>query len=395
MPILRMTDLDLAGKRVLIRQDLNVPVADGRVSSDQRIVASLPTLQHALDAGAAVMVMSHLGRPKEGLWSEADSLAPVARRLSELLGRDVPLVKDWVDGIRINGAAIAPGQLVLLENCRMNIGEGRDDDALSKKYAALCDVFVMDAFGTAHRAQASTHGVIQFAQQAAGGPLLMAELDALAKALDHPARPLLAIVAGSKVSTKLELLSSLVGKVDQLIVGGGIANTFIAAIGHGVGKSLYEADLIDTANTIMADAKARGAEIPVPVDVVVAAAFSANAPATVKAVDQVGSDDMILDIGPETAKRYADLIAKAGTVLWNGPVGVFEFDAFGGGTETLARAIAASKAFSIAGGGDTLAAVDKYGIADHIDYISTGGGAFLEFLEGKALPAVAALEARG
>ncbi len=395
MPILRMTDLDLAGKRVLIRQDLNVPVADGRVSSDQRIVASLPTLQHALDAGAAVMVMSHLGRPKEGAWSEADSLAPVARRLSELLGRDVPLVKDWVDGIRINGAAIAPGQLVLLENCRMNIGEGRDDDALSKKYAALCDVFVMDAFGTAHRAQASTHGVIQFAQQAAGGPLLMAELDALAKALDHPARPLLAIVAGSKVSTKLELLSSLVGKVDQLIVGGGIANTFIAAIGHGVGKSLYEADLIDTANTIMADAKARGAEIPVPVDVVVAAAFSANAPATVKAVDQVGSDDMILDIGPETAKRYADLIAKAGTVLWNGPVGVFEFDAFGGGTETLARAIAASKAFSIAGGGDTLAAVDKYGIADHIDYISTGGGAFLEFLEGKALPAVAALEARG
>jgi len=394
MSILRMTDLDLAGKRALIRQDLNVPIADGRVSSDQRIVASLPTLQHALDAGAAVMVMSHLGRPKEGAWSEADSLAPVARRLSELLDRDVPLVKDWVDGVFINGAGIAPGQLVLLENCRMNVGEGNDDETLSKKYAALCDIFVMDAFGTAHRAQASTHGVIRFAQHAAGGPLLMAELDALAKALDNPARPLLAIVAGSKVSTKLELLSSLVGKVDQLIVGGGIANTFIAAMGHGVGKSLYETDLIDTAKTIMADAKARGAEIPVPVDVVVAQEFSANAPATVKAVDAVGSDDMILDIGPETAKRYAGMIANAGTVVWNGPVGVFEFDAFGGGTETLARAIAASKAFSIAGGGDTLAAVEKYGIADDIDYISTGGGAFLEFLEGKTLPAVAALEKR-
>ncbi|MEO6364466.1 MAG: phosphoglycerate kinase [Luteimonas sp.] len=395
MSILRMIDLELAGKRVLIRQDLNVPIADGRVSSDQRIVASLPTLQLALDAGAAVMVMSHLGRPEEGAWSEAESLAPVARRLSELLGRDVPLVKDWVDGVRINGAPIAPGQLVLLENCRMNLGEGKDDETLSRKYAALCDVFVMDAFGTAHRAQASTHGVIKFAQQAAGGPLLMAELDALAHALDHPARPLLAIVAGSKVSTKLELLSSLAGKVDQLIVGGGIANTFIAAMGHDVGKSLYEADLIQTAKTIIADAKARGAEIPMPVDVIVAAEFSSNAIATVKAVDQVGSDDLILDIGPETAKRYADLIAQAGTVLWNGPVGVFEFDAFGGGTETLARAIAASKAFSIAGGGDTLAAVEKYGIADGIDYISTGGGAFLEFLEGKTLPAVAALEARG
>ncbi len=395
MSIVRMTDLDLAGKRVLIRQDLNVPVADGHVSSDQRIVASLPTLQHVLDAGAAVMVMSHLGRPKEGAWNEADSLAPVARRLSELLGRDVPLIKDWVDGVCINGASIAPGQLVLLENCRMNIGEGKDDDALSKKYAALCDVFVMDAFGTAHRAQASTHGVIKFAKQAAGGPLLMAELDALAKALDNPARPLLAIVAGSKVSTKLELLSSLVGKVDQLIVGGGIANTFIAAMGHGVGKSLYEADLIETAKKIMADAKARGAEIPVPVDVVVAPEFNADAPANVKAVDAVGSEDLILDIGPETAARYAEMIANAGTVVWNGPVGVFEFAAFGGGTETLARAVAASKAFSIAGGGDTLAAVEKYGIADGIDYISTGGGAFLEFLEGKTLPAVAALEARG
>ena len=389
MSLLRMTALDLAGKRVLIRQDLNVPVAEGKVTSDQRIVASLPTLQRALDQGAAVMVMSHLGRPKEGVWSETDSLAPVAARLGELLGRDVPLVKDWVDGVDVQ-----PGQLVLLENCRMNVGEGKDDEALSKKYAALCDVFVMDAFGTAHRAQASTHGVIRFAKQAAGGPLLMAELDALAKALEHPARPLLAIVAGSKVSTKLELLSSLVGKVDQLIVGGGIANTFIAAMGHGVGKSLVEADLIDTAKQIMADAKARGAEIPVPTDVVVAPEFKADAPATVKAVDAVGADDMILDIGPDTAARYAELIRAAGTVVWNGPVGVFEFDAFGKGTETLARAIASSKAFSIAGGGDTLAAVDKYGIADDVSYISTGGGAFLEFLEGKTLPAVAALQAR-
>ena len=389
MTILRMTDLDLAGKRVLIRQDLNVPVADGRVTSDQRIVASLPTLKHALDAGAAVMVMSHLGRPKEGVWSEADSLAPVAKRLGELLGREVLLVKDYLDGVEVK-----PGELVLLENCRMNPCEGKDDEALSKKYAALCDVFVMDAFGTAHRAQASTHGVIQFAKQAAGGPLLMAELDALAKALENPARPLLAIVAGSKVSTKLELLSSLVSKVDQLIVGGGIANTFIAAMGDGVGKSLVEMDLIDTAKQIMADAKARGADIPIPVDVVVASEFSANAPATVKAVDAVDAEDMILDIGPQTAKNYADLIAKAGTVVWNGPVGVFEFDAFGKGTETLARAIAASKAFSIAGGGDTLAAVDKYGIEQDVSYISTGGGAFLEFLEGKTLPAVAALEAR-
>ena len=390
MTIQRMTDLDLAGKRVLIRQDLNVPIENGRVTSDQRIVASIPTLELALGKGAAVMVVSHLGRPKEGTWSEADSLAPVAKRLGELLGREVPLVKDYLDGVEV-----APGQLVLLENCRMNVGEGKDDEALSKKYAALCDVFVMDAFGTAHRAQASTHGVIRFAKQAAGGPLLMAELDALAKALDKPARPLLAIVAGSKVSTKLELLSSLVSKVDQLIVGGGIANTFIAAMGDPVGKSLVEMDLIDTAKQIMADARARGADIPVPVDVVVAPEFSANAPATVKPVDAVGGGDMILDIGPRTAQAYAALIEKAGTVVWNGPVGVFEFDAFGHGTETLARAIAASKAFSIAGGGDTLAAVDKYGIEHEVSYISTGGGAFLEFLEGKTLPAVAALEARG
>ena len=390
MSILRMTDLDLAGKRVLIRQDLNVPVADGKVTSEQRITASLPTLRLALEKGAAVMVMSHLGRPKEGAWSEADSLAPVAARLSELLGFEVPLLRDYLDGVQVR-----PGQLVLLENCRMNVGEKADDEALSKRYAALCDVFVMDAFGTAHRAQASTHGAIRFAKQAAGGPLLMAELDALAKALDNPARPLLAIVAGSKVSTKLELLSSLVSKVDQLIVGGGIANTFIAAMGFGVGKSLVEMDLIDTAKQIMADAKARGADIPLPLDVVVAPAFAADAPATIKRIDEVGADDMILDIGPQTAQAYAALIAKAGSVVWNGPVGVFEFDAFGHGTEAVARAIAASRAFSIAGGGDTLAAVDKYGIEDEVSYISTGGGAFLEFLEGKALPAVVALEARG
>ncbi|MES5815946.1 phosphoglycerate kinase [Pseudoxanthomonas sp. Soil82] len=390
MTILRMTDLDLAGKRVLIRQDLNVPIEQGRITSEQRITASVPTLKLALEKGAAVMVTSHLGRPKEGVWSEADSLAPVAARLSQLLGVDVPLVRDWVDGVQVQ-----PGQVVLLENCRMNVGEGKDDEALSKKYAALCDVFVMDAFGTAHRAQASTHGVIRFAPVAAGGPLLMAELDALDKALASPARPLLAIVAGSKVSTKLELLTSLVGKVDQLIVGGGIANTFLAATGHPVGKSLYEADLLDTAKGILADAKARGADIPLPSDVVVAKAFAADAPATVKPVGEVADDDLILDIGPQTGARYAALIAAAGTVVWNGPVGVFEFDAFAGGTEAVARAIAASKAFSIAGGGDTLAAVDKFGIEQQVSYISTGGGAFLEFLEGKTLPAVAALDARG
>jgi phosphoglycerate kinase len=391
MSILRMTDLDLADKRVLIREDLNVPINDdGNITSEQRITAALPTLKLALAKGAAVMVTSHLGRPKEGVWSESDSLAPVATRLSQLLGMEVPLLRDYLDGVDI-----APGQLVLLENCRMNVGEKADDEALSRKYAALCDVFVMDAFGTAHRAQASTHGVIRQARVACGGPLLMTELDALGKALDDPARPLLAIVAGSKVSTKLELLSSLVGKVDQLIVGGGIANTFIAAEGHGVGKSLVEMDLVDTAKKIMADARARGAQIPVPTDVVVAPRFAADAPATVKAVDAVDGDDMILDIGPQTAARYATMIGGAGTVVWNGPVGVFEFDAFGHGTETLARAIAASPAFSIAGGGDTLAAVDKYGIAGDVSYISTGGGAFLEFLEGKELPAVAALRARG
>ena len=399
MAILRMTDLDLAGKRVLIREDLNVPVehVDGqpaRITSEQRIIAALPTLKQALGQGAAVMVMSHLGRPREGVWSEADSLAPVARRLAELLGCEVPLVRDYLDGVDFSPDQVRPGQLVLLENCRMNVGEKGDDTALAQRYAALCDVFVMDAFGTAHRAQASTHGVIKFATTACGGPLLMSELDALGKALDNPARPLLAIVAGSKVSTKLELLSSLVGKVDQLIVGGGIANTFIAAEGFNVGKSLVEMDLVDTARQIMRDAKVRGADIPVPSDVVVAPRFAADAPATVKNVDAVDADDLILDIGPATAQRYAAMIAKAGTVVWNGPVGVFEFDAFGHGTETLAQAIASSQAFSIAGGGDTLAAVDKYSIAEKISYISTGGGAFLEFLEGKELPAVAALRAR-
>lgn len=390
MTVLRMSDLDLHGQRVLIREDLNVPIDDhGRITSTQRLDAALPTIKAARDAGAKVMVMSHLGRPKEGHFDEASSLAPVATWLGDQLGKPVRLLRDYLDGVDV-----ADGEVVVLENCRMNVGEGKDDEALSKKYAALCDIFVMDAFGTAHRAQASTHGVIRFAPIAAAGPLLCAELDALGKALEHPAHPLLAIVAGSKVSTKLTLLDNLIGKVDQLIVGGGIANTFIAALGHSVGNSLVEPDLIDAAKKVLADAKRRGAEVPLPVDVVVAPAFSANAPATVKAVDAVQDDEMILDIGPETAKQYAELIAKAGTVVWNGPVGVFEFDAFGKGTETLARAIAASPAFSIAGGGDTLAAVDKYGIADKVSYISTGGGAFLEFLEGKELPAVAALKAR-
>jgi phosphoglycerate kinase len=386
-----MNDLDLRDQRVLIREDLNVPIDDrGQITSTQRLDAALPTIRAARDAGAKVMVMSHLGRPKEGQFDAESSLAPVALWLSSKLDQPVRLVADYL----VNGVEVAAGDVVLLENCRMNVGEGKDDDTLAKKYAALCDIFVMDAFGTAHRAQASTHGVIKYAPVAAAGPLLSAELDALGKALEHPAHPLLAIVAGSKVSTKLTLLDNLIGKVDQLIVGGGIANTFIAAMGHSVGNSLYEPDLIDAAKKVLADAKRRGAEVPMPVDVVVAPAFSAQAPATVKPVDQVGDDEMILDIGPQTAELYAALIAKAGTVVWNGPVGVFEFDAFGKGTETLARAIAASDAFSIAGGGDTLAAVDKYGIADKVSYISTGGGAFLEFLEGKELPAVTALKAR-
>ena len=390
MAFVRMTDLDLSGKRVLIREDLNVPIQDGRITSTQRLDAALPTIRAARDAGAAALVMSHLGRPKEGQFDEAQSLAPVVDWLSEQLGAPVRLERDYLDGVDAN-----PGEVVVLENCRMNVGEKSDDEKLAKKYAALCDLFVMDAFGTAHRAQASTHGVAKFAKIACAGPLLAAELDALGKALDNPARPLLAIVAGSKVSTKLELLQNLVGKVDQLIVGGGIANTFIAAAGYGIGKSLAEPDLLDAARNVIATASARGADVPIPTDVVVAPNFAADAPATVKTVDQVGADEMILDIGPETAQRYAAMIAKAGTVVWNGPVGVFEFDAFGRGTETLAHAIADSDAFSIAGGGDTLAAVDKYGIEDKVSYISTGGGAFLEFLEGKTLPAVAILESRG
>ena len=390
MSVIRMSDLDLRGKRVLIREDLNVPIDEqGRISSTQRLTSALPSIRAARDAGAQVMVLSHLGRPTEGKFEAATSLAPVAAWLGTRLGAPVPLIADYLDGVNV-----ASGTVVLLENCRMNVGESKDDDALAKRYAALCDIFVMDAFGTAHRAQASTHGVIRFAPIAAAGPLLCAELDALGRALEQPEHPLLAIVAGSKVSTKLTLLDNLLGKLDQLIVGGGIANTFLAAAGYAVGTSLLEPDLIDAAKAIMADAKRRGAAIPLPTDVVVATAFSANATATVKPVDQVREDEMILDIGPDTARHYAGLIAKAGTVVWNGPVGVFEFDAFGKGTETLARAIAASSAFSIAGGGDTLAAIDKYGVAADMSYISTGGGAFLEFLEGKELPAVAALKAR-
>ena len=389
MTFLRMTDLDLSGKRVLIREDLNVPIQDGKITSTQRLDAALPTIRAARDAGAAVLVMSHLGRPKEGVFDEAQSLKPVAAWLSEKLGTPARLQRDYLDGVDAKN-----GEVVLLENCRMNVGEKSDDEALAKRYAALCDLFVMDAFGTAHRAQASTHGVAKFAKIACAGPLLAAELDALGKAMKDPARPLLAIVAGSKVSTKLTLLENLIGKVDQLIVGGGIANTFIAAAGHKVGKSLFEADLLDAARKVIERAHARGADVPIPSDVVTAPRFAADAPATVKPVAKVEDDEMILDIGPDTAKRYADMIAQAGTVVWNGPVGVFEFDAFGRGTETLARAIAESKAFSIAGGGDTLAAVDKYGIEDKVSYISTGGGAFLEFLEGKTLPAVAMLEQR-
>jgi phosphoglycerate kinase len=389
MAFVRMSDLDLSGERVLIREDLNVPIEDGRITSTQRLDAALPTIRAARDAGAAVLVISHLGRPKEGEFDESQSLRPVAAWLSQKLGAEVRLERDYLDGVDVE-----PGEVVLLENCRMNVGEKKDDDALAQKYAALCDVFVMDAFGTAHRAQASTHGVAKFAKVACAGPLLAAELDALGKALENPARPLLAIIAGSKVSTKLELLQNLVQQVDQMIVGGGIANTFIAASGHDIGKSLSEPDLIDAARKVVAAASGRGADVPIPTDVVVATRFAADAKATVKPVDQVSDDEMILDIGPDTAQRYAELVKKAGTVIWNGPVGVFEFDAFGQGTETLAHAIADSDAFSIAGGGDTLAAVDKYGVADRISYISTGGGAFLEFVEGKKLPAVEILEQR-
>lgn len=389
MSIKRMTDLDLRGKRVLIRQDLNVPIKDGEVTSDTRIRASLPTILHAINAGGRVMLMSHLGRPTEGEYAEEFSLAPVAKRLSELLGQSVRLEKHWLDGI-----AIEPGEVVLCENVRFNHGEKKNDPALGQKMAGLCDIFVMDAFGTAHRAQASTHAVAEFAPTACAGPLLAGELDALGKALKNPDRPLLAIVGGSKVSTKLTVLDSLSSIVDQLIVGGGIANTFIAAAGHPIGKSLVEKELIPEAQRLISAAEDKGGEIPVPVDVVCATEFSASAIATVKRVTEVGDDDLILDIGPETATRYAQLLGSAGTIVWNGPVGVFEIDQFGGGTQALAQAIAESTAFSIAGGGDTLAAIDKYGIGDQVSYQSTGGGAFLEFLEGKTLPAVAMLEAR-
>jgi len=380
----RMSDLELAGKRVLIREDLNVPVKEGKVASDARIRAALPTIERALQAGARVMLMSHLGRPTEGQYEERYSLKPVAEHLSALLGREVPLLKDWLDGVEV-----APGQVVLFENVRFNVGEKKDDEALSKKMAALCDVFVMDAFGTAHRAQASTHGVARFAPVACAGPLLAGELDALARALDAPAKPLIAIVGGAKVSTKLEVLESLAGKVDQLIVGGGIANTFLAAAGLPVGKSLCEQDLIPAARRI-----AEKVHIPLPVDVVVASEFAEKAKATTKVVEEVSEDDMILDVGPQTAHVFAALMKEARTIIWNGPVGVFEFEQFSAGTREMAEAIADSEAFSIAGGGDTLAAVDKYGIADSMGYISTGGGAFLEFVEGKTLPAVAMLEQR-
>ena len=389
MAIIRMQDLDLAGKRVLIREDLNGPVKDGVVASDARIKASVPTIRAALEAGAAVMAMSHLGRPTEGEYDEAFSMAPVAARLGELLGREVRVEKDWLDGVDV-----APGDVVLCENVRFNVGEKKNDEALAKRMAGLCDIFVMDAFGTAHRAQASTHGVGMHAPVACAGPLLSAELDALGKALGEPARPLVAIVGGAKVSTMLSVLDSLSEKVDQLIVGGGIANNFLAAEGHPIGQSLHEADLIDEARRLIAKARESGGEIPIPVDVVTATEFSETAAATVRAAADVGADELILDVGPDTAARYGELLRAAGTIVWNGPVGVFEFPAFEAGTRALAEAIADSPAFSIAGGGDTLAALDKFGITDRVSYISTGGGAFLEFLEGKKLPAVDMLEQR-
>ena len=389
MNVLKMTEQDLAGRRVLIREDLNVPIKGGMVASDARVRAALPTIQAGIEAGARVMLMSHLGRPTEGEFDSAFSLAPVAQHLGVLLGQPVRLVPNWLNGVEVD-----EGEVVLCENVRFNLGEKASDEVLSKKMAALCDLFVMDAFGTAHRAQASTHGVARFSPVACAGPLLARELDALGQALDNPARPMAAIVGGAKVSTKLTVLESLSQVVDQLIPGGGIANTFIAAAGFPVGQSLVEIDLIDQARKLMDDALARGGEIPVPTDVVVGKAFSADAPATTKPVSDVAEDDMIFDIGPHTAERFAQLMHDAGTVVWNGPVGVFEFDQFGEGTRVLGEAIAQSRAFSIAGGGDTLAAVDKYNIAQKISYISTGGGAFLEFLEGKTLPAVAMLEQR-
>ena len=389
MDVIRMEDLDLAGKRVLVREDLNVPVEDGRVTSDVRIRAALPTIRLALEKGAAVMVMSHLGRPKEGEYDPQFSLRPVAEHLAGLLGRPVRLEKDWLDGVRI-----APGEVVLCENVRFNVGEKKDDEALARRMAALCDVYVMDAFGTAHRAQASTHGVARFAPVACAGPLLAAELEALGRAMQAPKRPLVAIVGGSKVSTKLGVLDELVNRVDQLIVGGGIANNFIAAAGHPVGKSLWEPDLLDDTRALIEKAKARGADIPLPEDVVVATELSDEAEPLLRRVENVGEDELILDVGPRTAEAYARILAQAGTIVWNGPVGVFEKPAFADGTRRLAQAVASSDAFSIAGGGDTIAALDRFGLSDRVSYISTGGGAFLEFLEGKTLPAVAALEAR-
>jgi phosphoglycerate kinase len=399
MSFLRLSDLassgKLSGKRVFIRSDLNVPQDDaGNITDDTRIRASVPAIRMALDAGAKVMVTSHLGRPKEGEFKPEDTLAPIAKRLSELLGIDVPVVANWTDG----GAwldALASGQVVLLENCRVNKGEKKNDDTLARKYAALCDVYANDAFGTAHRAEATTEGIARYAPVACAGPLLAAELDALAKALASPKRPLVAIVAGSKVSTKLTILESLADKVDQLVVGGGIANTFLAAKGRPIGKSLAETALIDESERVVAKIRARGGNVPLPTDVVTAKEFSADADAEVKSADTVLPDDMILDIGPDSASELADILRGAGTIVWNGPVGVFEFDRFAEGTKTIAHAIADSNAFSLAGGGDTLAAIAKYGLGDRIDYISTGGGAFLEFLEGKTLPAVAILEQRG
>jgi phosphoglycerate kinase len=387
---IRMTDLDLAGKRVLIRADLNVPVKDGKVTSDARITASMATINHCLKAGAKVMVTSHLGRPEEGVWTEENSLKPVADDIAARLGKPVRLIKDWVDG----GFDVAAGELVVLENCRINKGEKKNVDDTAKKYAALCDVFVMDAFGTAHRAEASTHGVAKYAPVACAGILLTEELDALGKALANPARPMVAIVGGSKVSTKLTVLESLADKCDQLVVGGGIANTFLKAVGNNVGKSLCEDDLVPTAQALIEKMKQRNANIPIAVDVVVGKKFDANEPAVLKDAGDVADDDMIFDIGPKSAQELADIIMKAGTVVWNGPVGVFEFDQFGAGTKKIAEAIASTKAFTLAGGGDTIAAIQKYDIYDKVSYISTAGGAFLEYLEGKTLPAVEILEQR-
>jgi phosphoglycerate kinase len=389
MKVLRMADLDLRGKRVLIREDLNVPVHDGVVTSDARIRACLPTIRLAMEKGAKTFLLSHLGRPEEGVHAEEFSLAPVAARLSELLGRHVPLAKSWLEGVDC-----APGEVVLCENVRFNKGEKKDKEELARRMAGLCDVFVMDAFGTAHRAEASTHGVARFAPIACAGPLLVGELEALERALEKPARPLVAIVAGSKVSTKLTVLEALLERVDKLIVGGGIANTFLAASGVSVGKSLHEADMLDIARRLAARARERGAEIPLPTDVVVGREIAATAHADVRSIHDVRADEMILDIGPDTAERFGAMLQSAGTILWNGPVGVFEFDQFGEGTRAVANAIARGKAFSLAGGGDTLAAIEKYGVEEGISYISTGGGAFLEFVEGKTLPAVAVLEER-